>query len=67
LKKHSVSIRGHQTSFSLEDPFCLGLQKIARSKSIPVAQLVMQIDTRREAGENLSSAIRVFVFQELTE
>jgi len=66
MKKHSVSIRGHRTSFSLEDPFWQGLRQIAREKSIPVARLVMQIDADRPMEENLSSAIRVYVFQQLT-
>ncbi len=66
MKKHSVSIRGHRTSFSLEEPFWQGLQKIAQSRSIPVARLVMQIDADRAVDENLSSAIRVFVFDVLT-
>jgi len=66
LKKHSVSIRGHRTSFSLEDPFWRGLQEIAQIRSISVARLVIQIDADRTAEENLSSAIRVFVFNQLT-
>jgi predicted DNA-binding ribbon-helix-helix protein len=66
MKKHSVSIRGHRTSFSLEEPFWQGLQNIARSRSVPVARVIMQIDADRGEGENLSSAIRVFVFNQLT-
>ena len=66
MKKHSVSIRGHRTSFSLEEPFWQGLQDIARTRSVPVARVIMQIDADRAEDENLSSAIRVFVFKQLT-
>ncbi len=65
VRKHSISIRGHRTSFSLEEPFWLGLQKIARERDIPVARLVTTIDAKRREDENLSSAIRVFVLQQL--
>lgn len=61
LRKHSVSIQGHKTSFSLEDEFWDAFQKIAQEKEIAVARLVREIDGKREPTRNLSSAIRVFV------
>ncbi len=61
LRKHSVSIQGHQTSFSLEDEFWEAFQKIAEERKIAVARLVREIDQQREPTRNLSSAIRVFV------
>ena len=61
LKKHSIAIHGHNTSFSLEDEFWVELKTIARSKDISLAQLVTQIDAKRQRGQNLSSALRVFV------
>lgn len=67
MRKHSTSIRGHRTSYSLEEPFWQGLQKIAREREIPVARLVTKIDAGRQEGENLSSAIRVFVLHQLTD
>jgi predicted DNA-binding ribbon-helix-helix protein len=66
VRKHSISIRGHRTSFSLEEPFWQALQKIARQREIPVARLVTRIDANRAEDENLSSAIRVFVLHQLT-
>lgn len=65
MRKHSISIRGHRTSYSLEEPFWQGLKKIAADQEIPVARLVTQIDAARTESENLSSAIRVFVFNSL--
>ncbi len=63
LKKRSVSIRGHATSFSIEDEFWIELKEIAKTRQISLAQLVTSIDTRRGVDENLSSALRVFVLQ----
>jgi len=65
LKKHSVSIRGHRTSFSLEDEFWQELQEIARLREMPVARLITQLDEQRPSNQNLSSALRVFVLAEV--
>jgi len=59
--KRSVSINGRKTSVSLEDEFWRGLHEIADHNSARVATLVEQID-RAKRTCNLSSAIRVFVF-----
>ncbi|MFD0917621.1 ribbon-helix-helix domain-containing protein [Pseudahrensia aquimaris] len=61
MKKHSVSIRGHSTSFSLEDQFWDELKLIAKRNNQSIAHLVTQIDAKRSADENLSSALRLFV------
>ena len=65
MNKRSVSIRGHRTSFSLEDEFWNELKAIARIRQISVAQLVTQVDLRRNEEENLSSALRLFVLRDL--
>ena len=65
MNKRSVSIRGHRTSFSLEDEFWNALKAIARIRQISVAQLVTQVDLRRNEEENLSSALRLFVLRDL--
>ena len=62
--KRSILINGHKTSISLENEFWLGLHDVARSKNAPVAKLVEQID-RDSDNVNLSSAIRIFVFNQL--
>jgi predicted DNA-binding ribbon-helix-helix protein len=58
--KRSVAIAGHRTSVSLEAPFWAELHEIARQRGRSAQALVAEIDAAR-AGQNLSSAIRVFV------
>ena len=61
IRKHSATLHGHRTSFSLEEPFWLELKMIARARTIPLAALIREIDDGREAESNLSSALRVYV------
>ncbi|MFI5015047.1 MAG: ribbon-helix-helix domain-containing protein [Hyphomicrobiales bacterium] len=65
--KRSVTIAGHSTSLSLEQPFWIGLGRIAQAEKVSVAALLRRIDAKRsEPGEfqgNLSSAVRVFVLR----
>lgn len=62
--KRSIAIAGHRTSISLEEPFWEELRRIASQRGIAVAALVAEIDAAR-AGENLSSALRVHVLEDL--
>ncbi len=59
MRKHSVVIAGHGTSVSLEAPFWDALKDIAEARGLSLNQLITEIDENR--GENLSSAIRVYV------
>jgi predicted DNA-binding ribbon-helix-helix protein len=62
--KRSLSIAGHRTSVSLEEPFWAELRTLAAARGVSLAGLVGEIDSNR--GEaNLSSAIRVHVLQAL--
>ncbi|KAA2238164.1 ribbon-helix-helix domain-containing protein [Salinarimonas soli] len=64
--KRSLSIAGHRTSVSLEEPFWAELRALAAVRGLSLAGLVGEIDSGR--GEaNLSSAIRVHVLQALRE
>tara|TARA_B100000989_G_scaffold290018_1_gene262639 strand:- start:2150 stop:2386 length:237 start_codon:yes stop_codon:yes gene_type:complete len=65
MKKRSVSIRGHRTSLSLEDPFWDELLLLANESGTSVAGLITKIDKNRQAG--LSSAVRIFVLQALKQ
>jgi predicted DNA-binding ribbon-helix-helix protein len=65
LKKRSVTIHGHRTSISLEDPFWDSLNDIAAKRGQSLASLISEIDKNRDGG--LSSALRLFVFAELTQ
>lgn len=61
-RKRSITIAGHRTSISLEDPFWEALGEIASQRGMSVAALVAEIDGAR-AGIGLSSAIRLHVLQ----
>jgi predicted DNA-binding ribbon-helix-helix protein len=60
--KHSIVVAGHKTSVSLEDCFWNGLKEIARCRDLSLSNLVSTVEVER-AETNLSSALRVFVFQ----
>ncbi|MBQ0708723.1 MULTISPECIES: ribbon-helix-helix domain-containing protein [unclassified Ochrobactrum] len=61
LRKHSVSIRGHATSYTLEDAFFELIEEIAAARELSVAALIAEIDSRRDRSINLSSALRLHV------
>lgn len=59
--KRSIVLNGHKTSVSLENEFWEGLREIADGLKIKVSALVQRID-RERTNRNLSSAIRIYVF-----
>ena len=63
MKKRSITIQGHRTSYSLEDAFQNELQQIADRENIPLARLIARIDRERSPGTNLSSALRIHVLE----
>lgn len=63
MKKISVSISKHLTSFSVEREFIDELKLIARERKVTLAALVREIDESRNEKQNLSSAIRTFVLK----
>ena len=62
--KRSIVLKGHKTSVSLETEFWESLREIASSQKAKLSTLMRQIDEGRQ-GNNLSSAIRVFVLNHL--
>lgn len=66
MQKRSVTISGHQTSISLEEPFWRELKNLAKQKNMTLAALIGQID-RTRTGDNLSSALRLAVLQDLQQ
>ena len=62
-RKRSISIRGHRTSFSLEQPFFDELASIARRRGVALAALIGEVDAARARDANLSSALRIFVLE----
>lgn len=67
IRKHSISLRGHRTSFSLEDAFWQEIRLIAEKRRMPVAALIAEIDSNRQADCNLSSALRLHVLELLKQ
>lgn len=67
LKKHSVTIRGHATSYSLEGEFYEILLHIAAKNNLPLATLITKIDQSKPSDCNLSSALRLHVLHYLKE
>lgn len=66
IVKRSVSIAGHRTSISLEEPFWEILRTIAEREKISLQALIGRIDSER-GEQNLSSAIRVFVLMDVRD
>ena len=62
--KRSIVRNGQKTIVSLEKEFWEGLREIASTQKAKLSTIVGHIDQGR-AGNNLSSAIRVFVFNQL--
>ncbi|MBR9973663.1 ribbon-helix-helix domain-containing protein [Magnetospirillum sulfuroxidans] len=63
LKKHSIIIAGHASSVSLEPEFWDELKQISDRDGISINQIISMIDADR--GGNLSSAIRIFIINDL--
>ena len=60
-RKRSVTIAGHRTSLSLEEPFWQALKDQARAEGLSTAALIEKID--RDRTTNLSSALRVYLLE----
>ena len=58
--KHSLTLRGHRTSVSLEAAFWTAFRDLARAKGLTLNAMAAQIDDHR-GDVGLASAIRVQV------
>ena len=63
--KHSVTLKGHRTSISLEDEFWIEFRALAEQKGMPINALVTEIDADRGLDTGLASAIRLYVLKAL--
>jgi predicted DNA-binding ribbon-helix-helix protein len=63
--KHSLTLRGHRTSVSLEAEFWAAFRAIAQQRAVAINVLAAEIDAAREGDIGLASAIRVFILKEL--
>lgn len=61
--KHSLTLRGHRTSVSMEAAFWDALREIAAQREISINALAAEIDATRDADVGLASAIRVFILK----
>ena len=61
--KHSLTLKGHRTSVSLEDEFWDAFREIARDRKQPINVLAAEIDAARGVDIGLASAIRLFVLR----
>ena len=64
-KKHSLTLRGHRTSVSLEDEFWDAFREIAARDGRAINNLAAEIDEARGTDTGLASAIRLFVLADL--
>lgn len=63
--KHSLTLRGHRTSVSLEEPFWQEFRAIAARDGRALNELAAEIDAARGTSSGLASAIRVYVLEDL--
>ena len=61
--KHSLTLRGHRTSVSLEDAFWQAFRAMADRDGLTINALAAQIDADR-GDIGLASAIRVHVLRD---
>ncbi|OBY27721.1 ribbon-helix-helix domain-containing protein [Leisingera sp. JC1] len=64
-RKHSLTLRGHRTSVSLEDDFWDAFREIAAEENRAINDLAAEIDETRGEDSGLASAIRLFVLRRL--
>jgi predicted DNA-binding ribbon-helix-helix protein len=62
-RKHSVTLRGHRTSVSLEDEFWEAFREIAETQGKGINELAAEIDEARGLSSGLGSAIRLYVLR----
>lgn len=63
LKKRSLTIAGHHSSLALEPEFWAALDAAAARLGRSVPALVADIDSARDPGTGLASAIRVWLLK----
>ncbi|MEL6767065.1 MAG: ribbon-helix-helix domain-containing protein [Pseudomonadota bacterium] len=63
--KRSLTIKGHRSSVTLEEPFWQGFREIAGARGLSLNALAAEIDAERNPEIPLASAIRVYVFETL--
>ena len=62
-EKHSLTLRGHRTSVSLEPEFWAAFRDIARAEGKALNAFAAEIDEARDPETGLASAIRLRVLR----
>ncbi len=62
-RKHSLTLRGHRTSVSLEEDFWQALRAQAAAQGRPINDLAAEIDAARHPDTGLATAIRLHLFR----
>jgi predicted DNA-binding ribbon-helix-helix protein len=65
MKKISVSLSGHQTSITLEPEFIDALHALSIRNGKSVSAIISEIDANRTPDTNLSSAVRVWILNQM--
>ncbi len=66
-QKRSLTLHGHRTSVSLEDPFWQAFLRIAAEQGKTINGLAAEIDDARLGSSGLATAIRLFVLSNLEQ
>lgn len=64
-EKHSVTLRGHRTSVSMEAEFWEAFRTLAAARALSLNALAAEIDALRPPDVGLASAIRVHILNAL--
>ena len=59
--KHSLTLKGHRTSVTLEDEFWKAFREIAVAQGRALTDLASEIEADRGMDTGLASAIRLYV------
>lgn len=62
-QKHSLTLRGHRTSVSMEPEFWQEFRDLAQERGIGLNALAAEIDAQRGGDVGLASAIRVYILR----
>lgn len=65
-QKHSLTLRGHRTSVSLEPEFWAAFLALAAGRGMAVNALAAEVDENRDSDTGLATAIRLHVLRDLT-
>jgi len=61
--KHSLTLKGHRTSVSLESEFWRAFRQIATQEGKTITELANDIDSQRLGDCGLATAIRLYVLR----